>query len=196
MYPFAVSRHTHDQAAEIVTTAGPADLREKLGRAGEDLAFVQDLDDIRMKRSLWVADGDGKGHFDELASPPAYRAAFRARELDVIDGDPADTGDRVRASGVRAWLVAALDDWALLEANAAARDRVLAVARRADPGPWLDRFRDPVLRAKAAEVWRLASEADPAAMSAGTLTALAGLMRNRGLDPKPILRGGQLARPN
>src|SRR5205807_2322084 len=73
---------------------------------------------------------------------------------------------------------------------------ILAVARRADPGPWLDRFRDPAVRAQAGEVARLAGEADPAALPAGTLIALAELMRGRGLDPKGLLRAGQLVHPD
>ena len=46
--------------------------------------------------------------------------------------DPESTAERIAKSGVRADLVTALDDWAILEPDEAVRDRVLA----ASPEDW------------------------------------------------------------
>lgn len=52
----------------------------------------------------------------------------------------------------------ALDDWAVYEPDAPTRDTLLAINRLADPGPWLDRFRDPAVRADKEQFARLAEE--------------------------------------
>ena len=182
------------QAAVLIPAGGPSDLRDRLRRAADDLALVRDLDAIRTGRSAWIADDGGKGHFDEAGAPAAYATAFQARGLDVNDG-PAVVAARVRASAVAADLVAALDDWAVFEPDEAVRVRVLAVARAADPGPWLDRFRDPAVRTDPARCARLAAEADPAALEPGTVTALAELMVRRGQDPGRLLAASQFTHP-
>ena len=53
----------------------------------------------------------------------------------------------VRASAVRAEIVAALDDWASLTPDLRRREWLLAVARGADPDAVRDRLRQP-------ELWR------------------------------------------
>ena len=194
-YRFAEAKSALDQAAGLVPADDPAGLRAKLSEVGEALEFVSELDAIRMLRSTWIEEVGGQGRFDEIAAPPAYRASFLARGLDVADADPEAVAARVRASAVRADLVAALDDWAVFEPNPDVRGRVLAVAQRADPGPWLDRFRDPAVRADKAKLEQLAREADPGALAPGTVTALAELMRRGKLDPSRLLLAAQSAHP-
>jgi tetratricopeptide (TPR) repeat protein len=69
------------------------------------------------------------------------------------------------------------------------------VLRRADPGPWLDAFRDPAVRNDPLRLWWLARSADPTRLPPATLTALAEVMRGRGLDPVPLLLRAQFAHP-
>jgi tetratricopeptide (TPR) repeat protein len=194
-YRFAEARTALDQAAGLIPADGPDDLREQLRQAVGNLAFVRELDEIRMKCSIWVQEEGGQGHYDFASAPPAYRAAFLAWGIDVASGDAGVVAGRIRESSVKADLVAALDDWAVLERDATVRNRVLVVARLADPGVWLDRFRDPTVRADAAKVMVLAEEADPAALSPGTVTALAELMRAHRLDPTRLLLAAQFTHP-
>jgi hypothetical protein len=136
-------------AENLLRTAGELaagnarDMTPAVERARADLAFVRDLDDVRMKRSTWVEVPGGKGRYDEAGALEAYPEAFGRRGLDVLGGDPSGVAAAVAASPVRAELVAALDDWAALPVDGPARDRILGVLRVADPGRWLDRFRDP-----------------------------------------------------
>ena len=122
------------------------DLLPTVVQANADLAFVRELDDIRMKRSTWIAEEGGKGHFDTAGAPPAYRVAFKARGFDVLVD--AAVAERIAASNVKSELVVALDDWATLEVDETIRHRVLAVAAKADVavrlGPKKPRYRENV----------------------------------------------------
>jgi Flp pilus assembly protein TadD/serine/threonine protein kinase len=184
-----------DQAGRLIPADGPEDLRAALGRAADDLAFVRELDDIRMRRGTWIAEPGGKGYFDRAGAVERYPEAFRARGLDVLGADPAAVAAAVAASPVRAELVAALDDWADLPLDLAAEDRILEVLRRADPGPWLDTFRDPAVRKDPLRLWWLARSADAAALRPATLTALAEVMEAHKLDPTAVLLRAQFTHP-
>src|SRR5262249_26310938 len=80
-----------------------------------------------------------------------YRNAFREYGLTVESLDPNEeilnldeAATRIRVSAIRDRLVAALDDWVLTKGLAGfpGRDRLLAIARQADPDPWRDRLRE------------------------------------------------------
>jgi tetratricopeptide (TPR) repeat protein len=194
-YRFRDAREVLTNAGELATRAGADDLRPVIDQAKADLEFVVALDEVRMRRSVWVELGGGRGRFREAEVPDAYAAAFAARGLDVKTGNPADIAARVATSSVRSDLVAALDDWSAIEPKADVRDRVLAVARGADPGDWLDRFRDPAVRADADRLRQLARDADPAALAPAAVTALAVVMQRRGLDPGRLLFAAQVTHP-
>jgi hypothetical protein len=112
-------------------------------RARVDLAFATELDDIRYRKWAYVAAPGGGGDFSLKTAAPRYRVAFAARGLDLTALPPAEAAARLAASDIKAELVAAVDDWALFEPDEKLRNRLLEVARRADPGAWGNRLRDP-----------------------------------------------------
>jgi tetratricopeptide (TPR) repeat protein len=117
-------------------------------RAVVDLELVGRLEKVRLRAATVTARSFAKAQADR-----EYEAEFGSAEL----GGPAEpaeaVAERVRASGVRAALVAALDAWAMTTEDPRRRDRAQAVARGADPGDdWGRRLR--------------ASWADPAALEA------------------------------
>ena len=116
-YKFEAARKTLEQAAVLAKGAAPDRLAE-VEQALEDLEFVERLDDIRYRKWLWIAEGDGKGHFNEKIASPAYRQAFAERDLNLTTLDPAVSARRIAASAVKAELVAAVDDWAQLRTGA------------------------------------------------------------------------------
>jgi serine/threonine-protein kinase len=194
-YRFAEAQGALDQAAKLLAPDSPPDLKNHLHQASDDLDFVRQLDCIRMKRSTWIAAEDGRGRFDLESAPPAYRAAFLLRGLDVVSSDSQALGERIRASGLKQEMVAALDDWAVLEPDPAVRNNILAVARTADPGAWVDDFRDPSVRVDDSRFATVVETADPHALSPGTITALAELMERRHLDPVRLLQKAAFAHP-
>ena len=191
---FASATEKLDRADHRISGPIPADLRRHLTRVRANLTLVRELDAVRERATTRLPEADGKGGFDTRSAPTGYRAAFTAYGLDVVGGNPKDVSDRLLATAATVTLLAFLDHWVVYEPDAYTRDRLLAVLRQADQGPWLDRFRDPVLRADKAEVERMAASA-PEGLAGGTVVALAELMRQHKLDPVPLLRRGLKAHP-
>jgi hypothetical protein len=130
--------------------AGPDDLRRGLDQARADLDLAERLDAARLQAATL-----GEGEYDVAGAERLYTAAFAAAGLGR-EGDGSEAvAARVRASAVRAELVAALDDWASLTTDPARRAWLLAVARRADPDPGRDRLRQPELWRDSARLTRL-----------------------------------------
>ena len=173
--------------AEGLARGGAPELLGEVERARADLALVAALDDIRFRKWVYIVEPGVRGAFNTRTAPPAYRKAFAAVGFDAAALEPAALAKRVTESGVKAAAVAALDDWALYEPDAALRDKLLEVARRADPHPWADRLRDPTARADRDALAKLAAEADPAAVAPAALSVLASLMERSGLNPVPLL---------
>ncbi len=182
------------QAAALARSGAPELLAAVEGER-RDLALVVKLDDIRYRKWVWVSEAGGKGEFDTKIAPPEYRKAFAARGLDLAALDPADAVRLITGSEVKEEVVAAVDDWALYEKDERVRNRLLDVARKADPGPWTDRLRDPAVRADKAALEKLVAETDFATVRPGALCALAELMRRQGLEPAVLLTAARTRHP-
>jgi tetratricopeptide (TPR) repeat protein len=194
-YRFREAEAALKQAADLAAGGAP-ELAAEVEQAGDGLAFARELDGIRYRKWAWVAEVGGKGRFDVETAPPAYRAAFLARGFDLAGGEASALSAQVAASAIKPELIAALDDWAAHEPDPALRNRLLGVARGADPGPWTDRLRDPAVRSDRAKLEQLAREADPAVVPPANLAALAELLRPLGIDPTPLLTAAQRRDPS
>jgi tetratricopeptide (TPR) repeat protein len=103
--------------------------------------------------------------------------------------------ERVRASAVRAEVVAALDDWAGIAGDGPRRVWLLAVVLAADPDPRRYRLRQPALWRDKAALARLAREARVAELSPELAHGLGRvLLVSRG-DAVPLLREAQALHP-
>jgi serine/threonine-protein kinase len=180
---WAEARAVLEQVQARVGPEGPADLRDRLDKARAELRLVDRLDAARLRAATWVRDG-----FDTATADRAYAAAFRQAGLGRPGDEVAAVAAGVRGSAVRPQLVAALDDWAHVTADAARRRWLLAVARRADPDPWADRFRTAAAWDDAGVLKRLAREAPVGRLSPQLLAALANVLTWRGGDAVPLLR--------
>jgi hypothetical protein len=158
-----------------VAGGSPADLIAPVRRMRADLDLVGRLDRIRLQRATVV-----HGRFDHASAERDYAAVFRERMLVTEGEDPGTVADRLRGSPARAQLVAALDDWAFVTKDPGRRAWLLEVARRADPGAWSDRFRDPARWTDRAALEQLAREAEVAELSPHLLTGLGAVLLRRG----------------
>ena len=192
-YRYVAAEQNLLEAGELAAKFA-TDIAPDVEQAKADLAFVRELDAIRMKRSTWIADEGDKGHFDERKVPGQYRAAFLDRKLDVV-ANPEAVGERVAVAAIRADLVTALDDWAILETDELVRDKVLAAIRRADPDSGARPFRDPTVWKDKAKLQMLVAKADVAQMSPGAVVAIAEVMKRMGLDAAPMLRHAMSLHP-
>jgi len=140
--------------------------------------------DRRIVERLAAVLNDFGEHSDERKADSDYAAAFRAYGVDVDSLDPSAAGPLLAASPVAPELASALDQWAILRRGRVLRDpagadRLVSVARAADPDAWRNRLRDTVGRAgggpaRRLEVLeRLAATADVEHLPVTSVTRLA-----------------------
>jgi serine/threonine-protein kinase len=190
------ARAVLEQAQQGLGDGGPADLRQRLAAARDELALVSRLDTVRLRRATWVGR-----HFDYEAAERGYAAAFREAGLGEVGDDEAAVAQRIRASGVSGQLVAALDDWASVAQDRESREWLFGVAQQADPDPWRGRLRDPAVRGDRQALRALADEAlrDGGAklgQLSPQLLAPLGALLGEGAEAVPLLRGAQRRYPN
>jgi tetratricopeptide (TPR) repeat protein len=162
-----------ERAAGHLGAGGPEELQQRLAQVRTDLLMVARLDEIRMRRESISND---TLDLDIPSALAAYAAAFRDYGLGV-EGDERAVVERLQQSTIKEQLLAALDDWAEHTPDKALCAHLMAVARRVDPDPWRDRFRDPAARADAATIKRLDSEAPVTKLSPIILEGLADRLR-------------------
>ncbi len=175
---------------------------DELVRQRESIEAVEK--DRRIVERLAAVLNDFGVHTDERKASSDYAATFRAYGVDVESLDPSTAGRLLAASPVAAELASALDQWAILRRgwvlrDPAGADRLVAVARAADPDPWRNRLRDtvghtaggPTHRLEVLE--RLAATADVEHLPVTSVTRLATALailgrRNMAID---LLRQAQ-----
>src|SRR5262249_10439779 len=97
--------------------------------------------------------------------------------LDLETGDVAALAQAIQESAIRDELVAALDNWVPWDPER--RERLLEVARRADPDPWKNELRDPAVWRDAEALKALVSRADVARLPPPLLSWLGIALRSQ-----------------
>jgi serine/threonine-protein kinase len=179
-----------EQAQERLGKSGPADLRERVGQVRADLRLVRRLDAARLLAATIVGN-----RLDSTGAEREYAAAFREGRLELPGDEVGVVAARLRASAVKAQLVAALDAWASVTRNPQRRAWLLAVARQADPDAWRDRFRDPRVWEDRVALEQLARQARVQQLSPQLLKTLAVVLREAGGDAVPVLTAAQARSP-
>jgi serine/threonine-protein kinase len=161
-------------------------------QARADLDLAGHLDAARLQAATNV-----EGWFDFAGGERLYNAALARARLDRQGKDIEAVAARVRASGVRGALVAALDDLAVSVVEKDRRAWLLEVARRADPDPqgWRDRVRNPATWGNRAALAELARTAPVAQPSVHLLVTLGQRLQLMGWDATGYLRRVQRAHP-
>jgi tetratricopeptide (TPR) repeat protein len=178
------------QADDRLEADAPAGLRERLAQAREDLTLAAKLDGIRLGRAALV-----EGKLVPSSAAPKYAQVFRAHGLNVLGGDLEEVVAQIRGSAIRERLVAALDDWARAEPKQGKVRRLLAVARRADPGRLQDQLRDGKVRRDRQRLLRLARAAQAARLSPALIESLAWLLTKVKENPLDLLRRAREQHP-
>jgi serine/threonine-protein kinase len=162
---------------------------EAVARA--EAAWEQDKD-RRMVERLAEIHADFSVHGDPALRDAQFAAAFRDYGIDVEVLDPAEAGARIAARPIAVELAGGLDNWAnnrrsrLIPPDPRGAQRLLAVAKVADPDPWrnqlrvaFDRIRQERTRTLA-ELRRLAESADPATLPVTSVSRLASALLQLG----------------
>ncbi|HLW66828.1 MAG TPA: tetratricopeptide repeat protein [Gemmataceae bacterium] len=173
------------------------DLRQRLVKLAEELTtdekerrLAAELDRIRLELTEVQ-----QGQVRIQPVGPKMAQAFRAAGYDIVQGNPPDLALQIRQSPIRLALVGALDFWAQSATEQELQARLLEVARRADPDPWRDRFRQPDVWDARARLQQLANQVDCAHHSPQVLTALGDRLRSRNGDALALFRRALLAHP-
>jgi serine/threonine protein kinase/Flp pilus assembly protein TadD len=115
-------------------------LEELLEQDETDQWLALRLEQIREDRAITV-----KGQFNPAGTRHSYEAAFQGAGMVLRPGREAEAADWIRRSPIKDQLLAALDEWAYLawmQKDTAVQERLLRVARLADPDPWRRQVRD------------------------------------------------------
>jgi tetratricopeptide (TPR) repeat protein len=163
---------------EAIEAARRAELLLGSGAPGTGLrdrvhAFVSELvrerdvvatveKDRRIVERLAAILNDLGVHNDEAKTDSEFSSAFRAYGVDLDQLDSLAAGKVLAASPAAADLASALDQWAFLRGgrvlhNPAGAERLVEVARVADPDPWRNGLRNTLARMEGGPSRRLAT---------------------------------------
>jgi serine/threonine protein kinase/Flp pilus assembly protein TadD len=198
------ARSLAQQAAGLLDGPLGQDVEEleiQLGSDEKDYQLALALEKVRQDKATWV-----EGRFDHAGAVRAYGRLFAKAGLPVAEGDRKALAAQFRQSPIREQLVAALDDWGLsagITRQKDLTDRLLALAREADPDPARNQVRDfklwqdPPLLAKQAASLKLGARAGERTprLSPQLYLLVGELLRRFGPDGELWLREGQAAYP-
>jgi serine/threonine protein kinase/tetratricopeptide (TPR) repeat protein len=149
-----------------------------------DRELAKRLDDIRFPATVFVG-----GKTQTVPVAPRYKVEFANAGLDIDGGEPEAVAARIRSARLRWYWVAALDHYAgTAEVESSLRARALEVARRADPHPWRDGFRDPAVWADRGRLEALARDPEAEKQPPAVVATLARVLEIRGGSAAPLLR--------
>jgi serine/threonine protein kinase/Flp pilus assembly protein TadD len=189
-FHFREARELLEQARQRLEPARQDALLTQVDQAQADLDLAEHLDAARLQAASLV-----NGKFDPAGAEPLYAAAFAEAGLGREGEDIEAAVQGVRASAVRAELVAALDDWASITQDRARRAWLLAVASGADRDAARDRLRQPELWHDGPRLTQVAEELRVAELSPQLATALGRVARDSGGEALPLLTAAQARFP-
>jgi serine/threonine-protein kinase len=184
-----------DEANHRLGDSGPTDLSKIIKQKQADLRVVTQLDKTR-QRQMIPSFGNSK-HFEI-----EYETAFCDAGITKVADNAEIISTHVRNSAIKLQLLAALDTWSRITTDDDRRVWILEVARRADPDPWRDQFRQPQNWDDRAALETLASELLKdnqqllSRMSPEILVNFCTAMREAKADALPLLKASQKRHPN
>jgi tetratricopeptide (TPR) repeat protein/serine/threonine protein kinase len=160
--------------ADSILASGPApeELRQRTAERLADLDMVLRLEAIR------TADPENAAGYPGAAADKTYTDLFREYGIDVERPDVEEVGRQIGRRAIRLELALALDSWAGLymtgpQAAPAVWQRLLAMARAADPDEWRAAVRDALGRQDRKRLLELARRPQAAEQPAATVDVLA-----------------------
>lgn len=176
---------------------GFKDLRQSIDDAVDELALVEDLNAVGIKRSMILngAENDRDARADAAA---AYSRLFERAGFGGAGTAAEATGKRIRNSEIRELLVASLDDWTVCESDEGRQRWLLEVISEADvePSKWSQSIRNPLHWNRGDVLGELAESACQAKPPVQLLRVLGDRMQAAGLDVTAFFTRVQEAYPD
>ncbi|EAQ78519.1 protein kinase domain-containing protein [Blastopirellula marina] len=175
---------------------GFEDLRQRINQSLDDLNYVEELDLVGLHRSS-VLDNHYDLRFNLAKADATYEHLFAKMGVAKPFDDPPAVAARIRDADIKQPLISALDDWSVCTSDAARRDWILDVVRRADVDTtgWRDRVRDPRGWNDAENLDQLSRIESMANLSVDLLRAIADRMDEANIDSIDFRKRVQQAHP-
>jgi serine/threonine protein kinase/Flp pilus assembly protein TadD len=185
------------RAEGLLAGGGSDDLRDRARELRRDVEMVLRLEDARHQG---LGGHDNENDFNYAAMDAAYRKAFRDYGINVEAMPVERASELIRARPIRLELTSALDAWAVLPAAAPLADKLLAIARAADPDEVRNHVRDALRSGEPnkARLAELAASPQVRAQPPSTLCALGNALvfADLGGDAVALLRDAQQHHPD
>jgi serine/threonine-protein kinase len=195
-----------ERAKGRLGSGGPAELHRRveqaayrLDQARRDVSLAARLEAIRLKRATHVEgyfNSASERRFTNARADQEYEQAFRQAGFEEVGKDPVAAATHVRESVVTEALLAYLTDWAVCAVAPDRQDWLLAVARRANPGAWSDRVRDPAAWRDGAALAALAGDMPTTEQAIPLRLALAERLQATGGNALGVLQQVREAHPD
>jgi serine/threonine-protein kinase len=194
------ARTSLERAKARLADGGPEDLRRSVVESQNALDMVARLDKVRMIQAA-VLNGRLDWKLNNALADREYEAAFKEAGILVADTDePTTVAARIARSSTREALIGALDAWAACNNDSQGRprrDRLLNIARLADPDPlgWRQRARDPETWDNPSALAHVTASVPDSERALSLLLALGQRLRAKGGEWRPFLTRVQQSHP-
>jgi tetratricopeptide (TPR) repeat protein len=167
----------------LASGSGTAELHQRVRKRGKDLQMAARLDDLRLHKSH---GGDAGFRGGDPRTAAAYARAFESYGIAVLTGALEQVAADIAARGISEQLIAALDDWLLVQTDARLRQRLRSIAELADGNPWRNRVRRAVVENDRRTLEELAARPEVAEFPPGTAYLLGQALANAGSGLKAV----------
>jgi serine/threonine protein kinase/Flp pilus assembly protein TadD len=167
----------------LANGGGAPELHHRTQELRKDLEMAVELDHLRTEKTHYTDASFRAG--DEWAAV-AYTRAFESYGINVLTEPPEQVAAMIQTRSIRDQLVAALDDWILVQTDAGVRERLRGIAALADPDAWRNRLRQAVVQNDRRALEELAARPEVADLPPATGYLLGQFLANAGAGPKAV----------
>jgi tetratricopeptide (TPR) repeat protein len=169
--------------ALLANSGGDAALHNRAKELREDLKMAGRLDHLRLQSSHGP---DASFRVGDTRAATAYATEFERYGIGVLTAPPERVAASIQARTIHEELVAALDDWILVQTDAGVREHLRAIAERADANKWRSRMRTAVVQNDRPALEELASRPEVADFVPATAHLLGVALAHAGAGPRAV----------
>jgi tetratricopeptide (TPR) repeat protein/tRNA A-37 threonylcarbamoyl transferase component Bud32 len=191
-YRYADAKAMLEQVHGWARQASDRDLDTRVNQADADLVLARDLDRVRQEAATLI-----EGKWGAARMLEEFPAVLARHGMDVLAGDLDELSQTIRASAVRQDIVAALDNWTLVEINLQRFHRLVGLANCADElDPWRQAVRAGIAQGDRQRLVQLVRVTGEGKATPGVVLLLAHAFGPRSEEATGLLRRMQLERPH
>jgi serine/threonine protein kinase/Tfp pilus assembly protein PilF len=181
-----------DRATARLEGSGLTELEQRTQRMRDEVTMAAELEEVRLQSSAH--------DLRDAEADKAYATVFAEHNLDISSAGTDEAAARIRVSGIRVRLVAALDHWAEIKDRLenGSGESVRAISRLADEDLWRQQLRDPTVRDNRAALEELAGKRATVEQPPSNIEFLTRTLKRAGARDagEQLLRLAQRRHPN